>query len=57
MQICPIAKKNNFIVPVTKAPTFFAAILHLFGQGCQNFNTWDLSLAYNTYAVKFYPDP
>jgi len=37
--------ENNFIVSVTKTPTFFADILRPFGSGRQNFSTWDLSSA------------
>jgi len=33
MPICPVTKKNEFTVSVTKTPTFFAAILRPFGPG------------------------
>jgi len=42
MPICPVTKKNNFVVPVTKTLTFFTAILHLFGPGCLNFVTREI---------------
>jgi len=57
MPICSVTKKCEFIVPVTKSPTFFAAILRPFGPWRLNCNKWDLSSAYNilwltTYACK-----
>jgi len=33
--ICPVTKKSEFIVPVTKMRTFFAAILHLLAQAAK----------------------
>jgi len=51
MPICPVTKKNNFVVPVTKNTHLFAAILRPSGLLRQNFNTWDLSYR-PTYACK-----
>jgi len=54
MVICPVTKKNNFIVPATKNTPLFATILHPFGTECQNFNTrFEFSLHM---PVKFYLD-
>jgi len=48
MPICPVTKKNKFIVPGTKHKNnhIFAAILYPFCSRRQNFNTWDFSSAY-----------
>jgi len=47
MPICPVRKRNEFIVLVTKkTPSFLIAILRPFGLERQNFNTCDLSSNY-----------
>jgi len=45
MVICPVTKKSKFIVPLRNTH-LFSAVLHPFGRGRQNFNTWDISSAY-----------
>ena len=44
MLICPVTKKCEFIVPVTKNSHLLTAILRPFGPGRKNFNTWDWDL-------------
>jgi len=47
-----LQRNASSLYPLQKhAP--FAALLHPFGPGCQDFNKWDLSLM----PVKFYLDP
>jgi len=55
MPVFPVTKKCEFIVPITKNPTIFTAILRPFGPGCQNFcMRFEFGLHM---PVKFYLDP